>query len=52
MERSTTDAMKQDRRKQLKKKLEACVRLGHVKLSSGKVTDFYFDGRLVTLLGK
>lgn len=49
MERSTTDAMNQDHRKRLKEKLEACVRLGRVKLSSGKVTDFYFDGRLVTL---
>jgi orotate phosphoribosyltransferase len=36
-------------RARLKEKLRACIKLGRVKLSSGKETDFYFDGRLVSL---
>ena len=33
----------------LREKLEGCIRTGEITLSSGKVTDFYFDGRLVSL---
>jgi orotate phosphoribosyltransferase len=29
--------------------LASCIQTGRITLSSGKVTDFYFDGRLVTL---
>ena len=29
--------------------IKACIRIGKVVLSSGKETDFYFDGRTVTL---
>jgi orotate phosphoribosyltransferase len=36
-------------RARLKEKLEGCVRTGKITLSSGKETDFYFDGRLVSL---
>lgn len=36
-------------RERLRRKLESCVRIGRVVLSSGKETDFYFDGRLVSL---
>lgn len=36
-------------RERLRKKLEGCIRFGRVVLSSGKETDFYFDGRLVSL---
>lgn len=36
-------------RERLRKKLAGCIQTGHITLSSGKVTDFYFDGRLVTL---
>lgn len=36
-------------RERLRVKLRACIKLGRVKLSSGKETDFYFDGRLVSL---
>jgi len=36
-------------RERLREKLRGCIRSGPVTLSSGKVTDFYFDGRLVTL---
>ena len=33
----------------LREKLGGCIRTGEIVLSSGKVTDFYFDGRLVSL---
>ena len=33
----------------LREKLDGCIRTGEITLSSGKVTDFYFDGRLVSL---
>ena len=33
----------------LREKLSGCIRTGEITLSSGKVTDFYFDGRLVSL---
>ena len=33
----------------LREKLADCIRTGEITLSSGKVTDFYFDGRLVSL---
>ena len=36
-------------RERLRRKLAACIRTGKVTLSSGKETDFYFDGRLVSL---
>jgi len=36
-------------RSRLKEKLSACVQTGKVTLSSGKETNFYFDGRLVSL---
>lgn len=36
-------------RERLRAKLAACIRTGRVVLSSGKETDFYFDGRLVSL---
>lgn len=38
-----------DARARLRRKLESCVQTGRVTLSSGRVTDFYFDGRLVSL---
>ncbi len=36
-------------RERLHELLAACVQTGEITLSSGKVTDFYFDGRLVSL---
>ena len=36
-------------RSRLKEKLGRCVQTGKITLSSGKVTDFYFDGRQVSL---
>jgi orotate phosphoribosyltransferase len=36
-------------RERLEKKLRSCIQFGRVRLSSGKETDFYFDGRLVSL---
>lgn len=36
-------------RGRLRAKLKDCVRTGKITLSSGKETDFYFDGRLVSL---
>ena len=33
----------------LREKLGGCIRTGEITLSSGKATDFYFDGRLVSL---
>jgi orotate phosphoribosyltransferase len=36
-------------RRRLRDKLAACVQTGKITLSSGKETDFYFDGRLVSL---
>ena len=36
-------------RVRLRRKLETCIRTGDITLSSGKKTDFYFDGRLVSL---
>ena len=36
-------------RERLRRKLAACIRTGKITLSSGKETDFYFDGRLVSL---
>lgn len=41
--------MSSDVRPRLKKKLAGCVRTGKITLSSGQETDFYFDGRLVSL---
>ncbi len=38
-----------DVRGRLKEKLKRCVSTGKITLSSGKETDFYFDGRLVSL---
>jgi orotate phosphoribosyltransferase len=43
------DADLVDVRRRLREKLAACVRTGKITLSSGKETDFYFDGRLVSL---
>ena len=39
----------QSLRARLRKKLSVCIRTGKITLSSGKETDFYFDGRLVSL---
>lgn len=39
----------EDVRSRLKRKLSGCIRTGKITLSSGKETDFYFDGRLVSL---
>jgi orotate phosphoribosyltransferase len=36
-------------RRALKTKIAACIQTGRITLSSGKVTDFYFDGRTVSL---
>ena len=36
-------------RERLRSKLAGCIRTGNIILSSGKQTDFYFDGRLVSL---
>lgn len=36
-------------RERLKLKLRSCIQFGRIRLSSGKETDFYFDGRLVSL---
>jgi len=36
-------------REKLRAKLAGCIRTGKIILSSGKETDFYFDGRLVSL---
>jgi len=36
-------------RERLRRKLAACIKTGKIRLSSGKETDFYFDGRLVSL---
>ncbi|MGH9360373.1 MAG: orotate phosphoribosyltransferase [Thermoanaerobaculia bacterium] len=36
-------------RKRLEEKLRRCIQFGRIRLSSGKETDFYFDGRLVSL---
>lgn len=33
----------------LREKIQGCIQTGKVTLASGKVTDFYFDGRLVAL---
>ncbi len=38
-----------DDRERLKELLDACVQTGDLTLSSGRRTDFYFDGRLVSL---
>ncbi|MBN1442870.1 MAG: orotate phosphoribosyltransferase [Planctomycetes bacterium] len=38
-----------DVRARLREKLAGCIKTGRITLSSGKVTDFYFDGRLVSL---
>ena len=38
-----------DTRALLKEKLRGCIQTGEITLSSGKVTNFYFDGRLVSL---
>ncbi len=39
----------EDLRSRLKRKLGACIQTGRITLSSGRETDFYFDGRLVAL---
>lgn len=36
-------------RELLREKLGGCIQTGDITLASGKKTDFYFDGRLVTL---
>ncbi len=36
-------------RERLEAKLRGCIKFGKIRLSSGKETDFYFDGRLVSL---
>jgi len=36
-------------RERLRRKLASCIKTGKIRLSSGKETDFYFDGRLVSL---
>jgi orotate phosphoribosyltransferase len=36
-------------RERLRSKLKGCIKTGKIRLSSGKETDFYFDGRLVSL---
>ena len=36
-------------RDRLKEKLSGCIQTGKITLASGKETDFYFDGRLVSL---
>lgn len=38
-----------DARDRLRSMLGRCIRTGSITLASGKTTDFYFDGRLVTL---
>src|SRR5690606_33851575 len=38
-----------ERRRRLAEKISRCIRTGDITLSSGKKTNFYFDGRLVTL---
>ena len=47
-EESVSDSLVRQRER-LFEKLKACIRTGKITLSSGKVTDFYFDGRLVSL---
>ena len=41
--------MSDDARARLKAQIEACVQRGRVTLASGKTSDFYVDGRQVTL---
>lgn len=36
-------------RRRLEEKLRSCIQFGKIRLASGKETDFYFDGRLVSL---
>ena len=36
-------------RQRLQEKIRSCIQTGQITLASGKVTDFYFDGRLVSL---
>ena len=36
-------------RERLQEKIRSCIQTGQITLASGKVTDFYFDGRLVSL---
>ena len=43
------ETTREGQREALKRKLDKCVETGEITLSSGKVTDFYFDGRLVSL---
>ena len=43
------ETTREAQREALKRKLDNCVQTGTITLSSGKVTDFYFDGRLVSL---
>lgn len=45
MSSSTLDAA----RRRLKEKVAACIQTGKITLASGRETDFYFDGRLVSL---
>jgi orotate phosphoribosyltransferase len=49
MSRTTEAAPTSEARSRLKAKLAACIQTGKRTLSSGKETDFYFDGRLVSL---
>ena len=39
----------EETRSRLKRKLAGCIKTGRITLASGKETDFYFDGRLVSL---
>jgi orotate phosphoribosyltransferase len=47
VEKGTADISQVRRR--LEAKLRSCIQFGKIKLASGKETDFYFDGRLVSL---
>jgi orotate phosphoribosyltransferase len=44
-----SDAVHSQLRERLQEKLRSCIRFGKIVLASGKETDFYFDGRLVSL---
>ena len=44
-----TEEERSQARERLRSMVSSCVHRGEVTLSSGRTTDFYFDGRLVTL---
>ena len=43
-----SSATRTDYRERLRTMLESCIERGEITLASGKKTDFYFDGRLVS----